>query len=73
MVVPPDQERFFSEKIAALPDTLWVTDTQRAVPPPPSRAEAGLPETGFVFCCFNHNWKITAAVVRYLDAAAGPE
>ena len=25
-----------------------------------ARAEAGLPETGFVFCCFNHNWKITA-------------
>jgi predicted O-linked N-acetylglucosamine transferase (SPINDLY family) len=26
---------------------------------PPTRAEAGLPESGFVFCCFNHNWKIT--------------
>src|SRR5581483_2897691 len=61
-VVPPDQERFFSEKIAALPDTLWVTDTLRAVLPAPSRAEAGLPETGFVFCCFNHNWKITALI-----------
>jgi len=59
IVVPPDQDRFFSEKIAALPTTLWVTDTKREVPPPPSRAEAGLPETGFVFCCFNHNWKIT--------------
>jgi protein O-GlcNAc transferase len=59
MVVPPDQERFFSEKIAALPDTLWVTDTQTIVAAPPSRTEAGLPENGFVFCCFNHNWKIT--------------
>jgi protein O-GlcNAc transferase len=61
-VVPPDQERFFSERIAALPDTLWVTDTARAVLPSPNRAEAGLPETGFVFCCFNHNWKITAPI-----------
>jgi protein O-GlcNAc transferase len=59
MVVPPDQDRFFSEKIAALPGTLWVTDTQRELPLPPSRAEAGLPGSGFVFCCFNHNWKIT--------------
>ena len=59
MVVPPDQNRFFSEKIAALPATLWVTDTRRELLPPPTRAEAGLPETGFVFCCFNHNWKIT--------------
>jgi predicted O-linked N-acetylglucosamine transferase (SPINDLY family) len=62
VVVPPDQERFFSEKIAALPDTLWVTDTARTVLPAPSRAEAGLPQTGFVFCCFNHNWKITAPI-----------
>lgn len=60
IAVPQDQDLFFSEKIAALPDTLWVTDTTSAVLPPPERAEAGLPETGFVFCCFNHNWKITA-------------
>lgn len=60
IVVPPDQDPFFSEKIAALPDTLWVTDTSSAVLPPPSRAEAGLPQTSFVFCCFNHNWKITS-------------
>ncbi|MBA2588454.1 MAG: tetratricopeptide repeat protein [Alphaproteobacteria bacterium] len=59
MVVPPDQDRFFSEKITALPTTLWVTDTKRDVPAPPSRVEAGLPESGFIFCCFNHNWKIT--------------
>jgi predicted O-linked N-acetylglucosamine transferase (SPINDLY family) len=59
LVVPPDQHRFFSEKIAALPDTLWVTDRRRAVAEKPSRGQAGLPESGFVFCCFNHNWKIT--------------
>ena len=58
-VVPQDQRRFFSEKIAALPDTLWVTDRNRVIAEPPTRAEAGLPEQAFVFCCFNHNWKIT--------------
>ena len=62
LVVPPDQHRFFSEKIAALPDTLWVTDTKRAVAAMPSRGEAGLPDNAFVFCCFNHNWKITPPV-----------
>jgi predicted O-linked N-acetylglucosamine transferase (SPINDLY family) len=62
LVVPPDQRPFFSEKIAALPDTLWVTDTKRAVADMPSRDEAGLPDRGFVFCCFNHNWKITPPV-----------
>jgi predicted O-linked N-acetylglucosamine transferase (SPINDLY family) len=60
IVVPPDQDRFFSEKTAALPHTLWVTDTTTEVLAPPSRQDAGLPENGFVFCCFNHNWKITA-------------
>ncbi len=67
--VPEDQDRFFSEKIAALPDTLWVTDTKRAAGAAMTRAQAGLPElpsgsvgNGFVFCCFNHNWKITAAL-----------
>ena len=60
VVVPPDQDRFFSEKIAALPDTLWVTDTRNEILPPPPRTEAGLPQDAFVFCCFNHNWKITA-------------
>ncbi|MES2473275.1 MAG: tetratricopeptide repeat protein, partial [Pseudomonadota bacterium] len=60
MVVPPDQDLFFSEKIVAMPDTLWVTDTRNEVLPPPSRLEAGLPQNAFVFCCFNHNWKVTA-------------
>jgi predicted O-linked N-acetylglucosamine transferase (SPINDLY family) len=62
LVVPKDQHRFFSEKIAALPDTLWVTDTQRATGDTPGRSEAGLPADGFVFCCFNHNWKITPPI-----------
>jgi protein O-GlcNAc transferase len=62
IAVPPDQEQFFSEKVVALRDTLWVMDTSRPLPAAPSRSEAGLPESGFVFCCFNHNWKITAPI-----------
>jgi len=62
VVVPQDQQRFFSEKVTYLPDTLWVTDVNRPVCDAPSRGEAGLPQTGFVFCCFNHNWKITPPI-----------
>jgi len=62
LVVPPDQQRFFTEKLAALPDTLWVTDVKRAIAEAPTRREAGLPQKAFVFCCFNHNWKITPPI-----------
>jgi predicted O-linked N-acetylglucosamine transferase (SPINDLY family) len=62
IVLPLDQQPFFSEKIVHLPDCYQANDTTRILPPPPSRAEAGLPENGFVFCCFNNGWKITALV-----------
>src|SRR5262249_23782395 len=40
-----------------------VNDASRRVSPTvPARAELGLPERGFVFCCFNHSGKITAAI-----------
>ncbi|HEY4076050.1 MAG TPA: tetratricopeptide repeat protein [Rhizomicrobium sp.] len=75
IVVPDDQAQFFSEKIITLPDTLWVTDTKTEVLAPPMRTEIGLPENGFVFCCFNHNWKITAPIfdiwMRLLDKIEG--
>ena len=47
----------------------------RAVGPAPTRAQAGLPQEGFVFCSFNNNWKITAPVfaiwMRLLKQADG--
>ena len=62
VVAPPQHQPFYAEKIMALPDTYWVTDDRRAeAGPAPSRAQAGLPEQGFVFCCFNNNWKIGPA------------
>jgi predicted O-linked N-acetylglucosamine transferase (SPINDLY family) len=62
IILPLDQQPFFSEKIIQLPDCYQANDATRIVPPAPSRAEAGLPADGFVFCCFNNSWKITAPV-----------
>jgi protein O-GlcNAc transferase len=62
IVLPQDQQPFFSEKIVHLPDCYQANDATRVVPPAPSRTEAELPENGFVFCCFNNSWKITAPV-----------
>ena len=62
-IVPPDQQHFYTEKLVYLPDSYQVNDTKRAIAEsPPSRASCGLPESGFVFCCFNQNYKITPAV-----------
>jgi protein O-GlcNAc transferase len=61
-VQPFDQQDFFREKIVHLPDTYWVCDTKRTIGESPSRRQALLPESGFVFCCFNNNRKITPAM-----------
>jgi protein O-GlcNAc transferase len=63
IVIPDDEQQFYSEKIVYLPDTYMATDTRRAVAAhTPSRAEQGLPESGVVFCSFNNSYKITPPV-----------
>ncbi|MBA2589724.1 MAG: tetratricopeptide repeat protein [Alphaproteobacteria bacterium] len=73
-VVAPNTSAF-SEKIANLPACFFPNDTSRTIGTVPSRAEAGLPQDGFVFCCFNNNFKITASVfatwLRLLSALPG--
>ncbi|MFP5415091.1 MAG: hypothetical protein ACLGG1_08790, partial [Gammaproteobacteria bacterium] len=59
-VIPPEHHPHYSEQILYLPDTYWVTDDSRHIDVhTPSRADLSLPEEGFVFCCFNNNYKIT--------------
>ena len=62
-VVPLQQLQFYSEKVVHLPDSYQVNDSLRAISTRvPTRAQAGLPERGFVFCCFNNSYKITPTV-----------
>jgi predicted O-linked N-acetylglucosamine transferase (SPINDLY family) len=59
-VIPPEHHPHYSEQILYLPDTYWVTDDSRHIDVhTPSRADLSLPEEGFVFCCFNNNYKTT--------------
>jgi len=73
-IVAPNQHAF-SEKLAHLPGCFFPTDTGNAIGTAPSRAQAGLPDAGFVFCSFNNNWKFTAPVfavwMRLLDQVPG--
>jgi protein O-GlcNAc transferase len=63
IVLPFDQQPFYTEQIVHLPDSYQVNDGQRKiVGAAPTRQEAGLPEQGFVFCCFNSSYKITRPV-----------
>lgn len=62
-VVPEEADRHYAEKVVQMPETFMVTDSGRAIADRvPTRAEAGLPNAGFVFCCFNNSFKITPGV-----------
>lgn len=63
VVVPPDQQAHYVEKLAYLGGCYQPNDSTRCVADTPAtRAEAGLPEGAFVFCCLNNVYKITPAV-----------
>ena len=59
-VIPESSKRYFSEKIIYLPSSYQANINYGAIAEKPgSRAQFGLPETGFVYACFNKNAKIT--------------
>ncbi|MFT3778166.1 MAG: tetratricopeptide repeat protein [Ottowia sp.] len=63
VLAPPGDEAHYTEQVVRLPGTYQANNAPRPPDaPPPTRAEAGLPEAGFVFCCFNNAWKITPPV-----------
>ena len=76
ILVPERSQQHYSEKIVYLPGSYQVNDRQRRISERIyTRAEVGLPEQGFVFCCFNNNYKITPVMfdswVRILNAVPG--
>jgi protein O-GlcNAc transferase len=59
MVVPREQQRHYTEKVAYLPDSFIPFDSSYAIAERKfTREELGLPSSGFVFCCFNNVFKI---------------
>ena len=62
-IVPPEQQPFFTEQLVHLPGCYQVNDSRRDIAAQtPTRAACGLPQHGFVFCCFNNSYKITPEV-----------
>jgi len=63
VLIPTQSQQYYSEKIVYLPHSYQVNDRQRVVAQVNfSKQELGLPQEGFVFCCFNSSYKITPAV-----------
>ena len=76
VVIPPEHQRFYTEKVMYLPDSYQVNDSGVQIAErTPSRAELGLPEHAFVFCCFNNVFKLLPAMferwMRILTARPG--
>jgi predicted O-linked N-acetylglucosamine transferase (SPINDLY family) len=58
-IIPFNSQKYYSEKIVYLPN-YQVNDSKQAIPHSAlSRQELNLPNSGFVYCCFNANYKIT--------------
>lgn len=63
-LVAPEEADAYQEALAYLPHSYAHLDLDRPIAPRPSRAEVGLPESGFVFCSFNDSRKIMPDVFQ---------
>jgi predicted O-linked N-acetylglucosamine transferase (SPINDLY family) len=75
-VIPADQCPHYTEQVVWLPQTYLINDDRRIISErTPTRRECGLPDSGFVFCCSNNNYKIMPDVfeiwMRLLRATPG--
>lgn len=75
-ITPPHQQNHYSERFVYLPECYQINDRKRPrAVPTAARKTHGLPEKGFVFCCFNQTYKITpeafTASMRILNQVTG--
>jgi predicted O-linked N-acetylglucosamine transferase (SPINDLY family) len=62
VVLPFAHQAWYSEKIMHLPHSYQSNDQRAISEEPQTRIAQGLPENGFVFCCFNAGWKINPGI-----------
>lgn len=59
IVAPFEHQPHYSERLVHLRTCYQPNDRERRIDPAPvTRADCGLPETGFVFCSFNNSFKL---------------
>jgi protein O-GlcNAc transferase len=60
VVITEQHEKYYTENIIYLPNSYQVNDNTRMISERSvTKSEMGLPEHGFIFCCFNSNYKIS--------------
>ena len=60
VVIPPESQKYYSEKIIFMPDSYYPTDNTRKIGNKKyRRSDFKIPENAFVFCCFNNSYKIS--------------
>lgn len=63
VVIPKEDQKFYSEKIIYLPNSYFVNSHQvlkigEAIKDHSSLEKLGIPNDAFIFCCFNNSYKI---------------
>jgi predicted O-linked N-acetylglucosamine transferase (SPINDLY family) len=59
ILIPPESQQYYSEKIIYMPHSYQANDSKKVISSKLfTKKHLGLPESGFVFCCFNNNYKI---------------
>ena len=62
-LIPENSQSFYSETIACLPHSYMVNDNTRTISDQVfCRQDFDLPESGFIFCCFNNAYKLNPAM-----------
>ncbi|WP_031238208.1 O-linked N-acetylglucosamine transferase, SPINDLY family protein [Asticcacaulis sp. AC466] len=70
-IIPAGDEIYYSEQVTRLPCYQPNNRLRVVADHTPTRAEAGLPEDAFVYCCFNGTHKITRFTLdRWLEILA---
>jgi protein O-GlcNAc transferase len=61
-IIPAQYRKYYTEKILYLPSFQCNDPLQKPSDKVMTRDDFGLPKDGFVYCCFNNNFKITPSV-----------
>lgn len=62
LTTPVQTQEDWYEKLVLLPAPHWIYDAQQPIGQAGTRQAHGLPEEGFVFCCFNQAFKLSPEV-----------